>query len=82
MTKKELILKIKNASPNNDEQFRQIIAAVLNNDFIEETKLRNLLMVSRPTLNRWKNGESVPHTALRPRIFKWLAEQLNRLDAV
>jgi len=30
----------------------------------------NLFHVSRPTVNRWKNGKAAPQVALRPMIFK------------
>jgi len=32
------------------------------------------LLVSRPTVNRWKNGKNLPHPALRKPIFSWCSE--------
>jgi DNA-binding XRE family transcriptional regulator len=31
--------------------------------------------MSRSTITRWENGETVPHPALRPRIFGWLRKR-------
>jgi hypothetical protein len=34
--------------------------------------------VSRPTVSRWKAGETVPHRALRPTIYTILAAEIER----
>ena len=54
----------------DDKGFRAIMA-----DFEFVTNVNEFARkfgMSRPTINRWKNGHSVPHPALRPRIYRHL----------
>lgn len=38
--------------------------------------IADALRVSRPTVNRWASGKSLPHRALRPAILRWLESQV------
>ena len=71
MDKNELISKIKTSWPvYDDTQFKEIISAVLDNNFIREQELADLLSVSRPKVDRWKRGKNLPHLAIRQPIIR------------
>ena len=60
------------------EDFSKLInysASVLE---LEERELSELLKASKPTINRWIRGESVPSKSLREPIFRALSKIANR----
>lgn len=42
-----------------------------------EAQIADALSISRPTFNRWINGRSAPHVAMRTPAVQWLIHQLN-----
>jgi len=65
------------SSPNSsdDETFHAIMT-----DFELVTnpgEFRGKYGMSRSTISRWRSGHSVPHPALRPRIYQWLRKLAN-----
>lgn len=35
--------------------------------------------VSRPTINRWRNGRNAPHPMMRTPVYDWLIDRTSRL---
>ena len=66
---------LKEPDCEDDLFFTNTIKAVFEMRLVKEHEFRNTWAMSRLTLERWKAGESFPHSALRPRIFKWLREK-------
>lgn len=38
--------------------------------------------MSRPSVNRWRNGRAAPHPAVRKHVFKFFAKKIERLIAL
>jgi transcriptional regulator with XRE-family HTH domain len=53
---------------------------------MNDQEIGDSLRVSRPTVNRWMRGKSLPHRALRKPIAEWVLQQLTvkikRLEAI
>lgn len=58
-----------------DREFQEIIAQVGLVLEISDQELADKIMVSRPTVNRWKNGRNLPHPLMRGPIIAWLNQQ-------
>ncbi len=43
---------------------------------MSDSEIANSLSISRPTLNRWINGRTTPHVAIRKSAAKWISEQV------
>jgi transcriptional regulator with XRE-family HTH domain len=67
--------RLSTPDPTDDKIFRAIMA-----DFELVTNAGEFARkygMSRSNISRWKNGHSVPHPALRPRIYQWLRKLAN-----
>jgi transcriptional regulator with XRE-family HTH domain len=53
----------------DDIMFRNCVSETLMVLQVEDIDLANELAVSRSTVNRWKNGASVPHPAMRKPVY-------------
>lgn len=66
---------LKRANPDDAMEFRQLLnegidlLSLLHKDIAEE------FAMSRPSVTRWMHGNSAPHPALRPAIFRWLGSR-------
>ena len=66
---------LKRANPEDATEFRRLLnegidlLTLLHKDVAEE------FAMSRPSVTRWMNGNSAPHPALRPAIYRWLASR-------
>ena len=52
---------------NDAELFRNKFVEATNG--MDDESLCRLLRISKPTLNRWKNGDSAPHMIGREAVF-------------
>jgi len=43
---------------------------------MSDSEIANSLSISRPTLNRWINGRTTPHVAIRKSAARWISEQV------
>jgi hypothetical protein len=76
---------VKKASQTDDAAFTSIVARGMTVLRLLDSDLALPLGVSRPTVNRWKNGANAPHPAMRKHVFAWLknrAVQLSRAGLV
>lgn len=60
----------------DDEVFRIVVSETLGALPIEDMSIANELAVSRSTVNRWKNGKSVPHPAMRKPVYAALRRRV------
>lgn len=59
----------------SDEGFQHIIGQVATALEKSDQELADDIMVSRPTVNRWRNGRNLPHPLMRGPILHWLDRQ-------
>jgi transcriptional regulator with XRE-family HTH domain len=70
-----LAQRLSSPDSSDDEIFRAIMS-----DFELVTSAGEFARkygMSRSTISRWRSGHSVPHPALRPRIYQWLRKLAN-----
>ena len=70
----------------DDETFRRMIERSVLVLELYDGELADALKVSRPTVNRWRNGRNLPHPVMRNPIIRWLKQEvrakLRRLQAI
>lgn len=59
-----------------DEQFQHVIGQAVEALEMSDEDLADNIKVSRPTINRWKNGRNLPHPLMRGPIIAWLNQQV------
>jgi DNA-binding transcriptional regulator YiaG len=62
----------------NDSDFQDILRDARSVLEMSESQIADALSISRPTFNRWINGRSLPHIAMRTPAITWMLDQLNR----
>jgi transcriptional regulator with XRE-family HTH domain len=62
-------------APEDDELFVDVVRTSMDLLSITDTDLAERFGVSRPSVNRWRNGMNAPHPAMRPRIYKELLKR-------
>lgn len=67
------------ADPKNDRQFMHLVICSMQELNLTDKDVAEMIGVSIPTVERWKNGKNAPHPAMRPVIYK---EFIKRLDAL
>lgn len=60
----------------DDEQFQHVIGRAVEALEMSDEDLADNIKVSRPTINRWKNGRNLPHPLMRRPIIAWLNQQV------
>lgn len=63
-------------SVKDDAQFRAVFAEAQGVLEMSDQEIADQLSVSRPTVNRWKNGKNLPHPAMRKHILNWIVERV------
>lgn len=61
-----------------DLAFYEALTHALRTLELSDQDVADGLLVSRPTVNRWKNNKNLPHSALRKPILSWFMEQTNK----
>ena len=61
----------------NETAFQEILRDARSVLEMSESQIADALSISRPTFNRWINGRSMPHIAMRTPVISWISEQLN-----
>ena len=70
-----LAQRLSSPDSSDDETFRAIMA---NFELVTNAgEFARKYGMSRSTISRWKSGHTVPHPALRPRIYQWLRKLAN-----
>jgi transcriptional regulator with XRE-family HTH domain len=60
-----------------DAEFQTVMREAPGTLELSEKQIADALSVSRPTFNRWINGKSLPHIAMRTPAVQWLIHELN-----
>lgn len=63
------------SNPQNPKIFQKIIAESLSVFSLTELLLSEELKTSRPTINRWKTGTTIPHILIREGVYKTLLQK-------
>lgn len=61
-----------------DRAFFEALAHALLTLELSDQEVADGLMVSRPTVNRWKNNKNLPHPALRKSLLEWFIDQTTK----
>ena len=56
----------------NDKFFQQVINSALKFNLLPISTLADKLNISKPTLERWKDGKHLPHVVMRDGIVEYL----------
>ena len=64
----------KNADIHDDALFRELVNMTQGVLELNERQFADILMVSRPTINRWSNGKNLPHRTVRKAVFTWISK--------
>lgn len=73
----ELQDRARRVDVRNDADFQAILRDARNVLELSEAQIADALSISRPTFNRWINGRSLPHIAMRTPALAWISSQLN-----
>ncbi|HXH92353.1 MAG TPA: hypothetical protein VNN25_12300 [Thermoanaerobaculia bacterium] len=64
--------------PEDDEQFRSILAEAQDLFGMTDGDMATEFLVSRPTVSRWARGKNLPHCLMRRPITEWVFKEANR----
>lgn len=72
-------LQITSESVITDALFCEMICQVESTINLSDQELASLLLVSVPSIKRWKEGINLPATSWRPIVFSYLRKQVKDL---
>jgi hypothetical protein len=58
--------------------FHELFASTCNILSLEDVDVANALPVDRTTVNRWRNGKSVPRPLMRKPVYRFLVVRLRK----
>ncbi len=64
------------ADPNNNQQFMHLLLFTMQELSLTVRDVAEMIGVSLPTVERWMNGQSTPHPAMRPPTYKMFVKLL------
>jgi hypothetical protein len=70
--------QLRSADVQSDDLFRRLARESIEGAKVDVHDFSEKVGVSRPTVTRWKNGDSVPHPALRRTIYPLLRKEVER----
>lgn len=65
-----------------DIYFYNVVSIAINSGLFTEKDFAHEFDVSRSTVRRWYNGQSVPYSTLRPVVYKWLLKKNQRIRRI
>lgn len=75
---KQFILSLKVRDPRVDSVFQEILIEGMNLLGLVDDDCARLFDVSRPTVNRWRNGSTAPHRAMRIPLCNVLKKEASK----
>jgi hypothetical protein len=66
------------ADVRSDKLFHEVFREAKRLLELSEDEISEVLLVTRPTVNRWVNGRNLPHPAMRRSIFDWIHKEARR----
>lgn len=73
---KELIEDLKNADPRSNSLFPTLVVRAVEALNLSDRDLAFRFSATRPTIQRWKTGEGMPHPAMRVAVYRHFVESL------
>ena len=58
----------------DDAVFEELLNTCQRVFEMSDREVADVLMVSRPTINRWSNGKNLPHRRVRKSVFTWIGD--------
>jgi len=72
-----LLTRATTLAVRDDSEFQNVMREAPGVLEMSEKQIADALSVSRPTFNRWINGKTLPHVAMRTPAVQWLIQELN-----
>lgn len=66
------------ADLSDDSIFQELLNVCQGVFEMSDREVADVLMVSRPTINRWSNGKNLPHRRVRKSVFSWIADTASK----
>ena len=66
------------ADVSDDAKFQELLNKSQTVFELSDGEVADILMVSRPTINRWSNGKNLPHRRVRKSVFTWIADTASK----
>ena len=76
---KKYVESLKSADPRSDEEFKELLNKGMALLRLLDSDISKEFGVSRPTVNRWRNGANVPHPAMQKPLFGYLEKRTSSL---
>jgi DNA-binding transcriptional regulator YiaG len=73
---REFHARLESLNLENDEAFQSFMGDARHLLEMSDSEIANSLSISRPTLNRWINGRTAPHLAVKKAAVRWVGEQV------
>lgn len=73
-----LLHRASHADIEDDQEFRSILSEAMKRLSLSDDDIAGALLVSRPTVNRWLEGKSEPHPAMRRPIYAWIIKLVQK----
>ena len=68
------IMELEAAEYENDKEFHRLVNRAINLLGLTEKDITAKFGISKPTLERWRNGANAPHPAMRKPIYSYFKE--------
>lgn len=78
---KRYVESLKSADLKSDEDFKTLLNKGMALLRLLDSDISKEFGVSRPTVNRWRNGANAPHPAMRRPLFRYLEKRTTSLIA-
>jgi len=79
-TEQELLERLQRAKKDihDADLFRDVFASACEVLSLEDVDVSNALPVDRTTVNRWRNGKSVPRPLMRKPVYRFISARLRK----
>lgn len=64
-------------NPQDAELFKRLFTQFLKAEIVDEAKIADELLVSKPTVKRWAQGKSLPRQRVRAAIYRWMLDKVH-----
>lgn len=76
---RDYIAALKKADQKDDAAFKTLVTNGMDLMQLNDSDLSHHFGVSRPTVNRWRNGANAPLPTLRKHVYLWLKHRASAL---
>jgi transcriptional regulator with XRE-family HTH domain len=75
---RDVLAHLRECDVRQDHAFLEVLVHAIGVLELSDQEVADGLLVSRPTVNRWRNGKNLPHPALRRSILGWFGDQAGK----